>query len=102
MPEHVFVLKCSKDVCQERMVELEGTPQYQPSSILGQLIREYNENNKSLMPFLADNLQVHEINTDDLFANSWKEVCKAIDPVVISVSFDEHSNGEASARNVVD
>ena len=26
MPKNVFMLKCSKDVCQERMVELEGTP----------------------------------------------------------------------------
>jgi len=49
------MLKCSKDVCQERMMEWEGTDRYQPSSILGQLIKEYNQNNNNLHPFLVEN-----------------------------------------------
>jgi adenylate kinase family enzyme len=33
-PSHVFALDCSKETCQERMSEKEGTDSYVPSTIL--------------------------------------------------------------------
>ena len=52
-PSRVFALECSKDLCQERMINLaQSDPSYQASSILSKRIRQYNENAKKLMPYL--------------------------------------------------
>lgn len=65
MPTHVFVLKCSKDICQERMIDLgEEHPQYVPSSILSKRIKEFHENAVELLPFLRQNTCFHEVSTD--------------------------------------
>ena len=53
LPSNVFSLKCSKDVCQERMIDLgEDHPKYVASSILSKMIKEYHDNAKDLLPFL--------------------------------------------------
>lgn len=42
-PSRVFVLECSMDLCQERMISLDPSdPRYQASAILSKRIREYN------------------------------------------------------------
>ena len=46
-PSRVFSLECSKDTCQERMINLsQSSGAYQASSILSKKIRMYNENAK--------------------------------------------------------
>jgi len=52
-PIEVFVMSCSKDICQERMFAMGEThPNYIPSSILAKKVQIYNERAKSLIPFL--------------------------------------------------
>ena len=44
VPSNVFSLQCSKDICQERMIDLgEDHPQYVASSILSKMIKEYHD-----------------------------------------------------------
>ena len=44
-PSRVFSLECSKDLCQERMMQKSQTDEsYQASAILSKRIRKYNEN----------------------------------------------------------
>ena len=44
MPTRVFILKCCKDRCQERMFKLgENHEDYIPSSILSRKISDYNK-----------------------------------------------------------
>lgn len=52
-PTKVFVLKCSKDTCQERMLELgRDHPSYLPSSILSKKIKKYHDQSGTLLPYL--------------------------------------------------
>jgi hypothetical protein len=42
LPSNVFSLECSKDICQERMIEIgEKSPKYVSSAILSQKIKAY-------------------------------------------------------------
>jgi hypothetical protein len=52
-PSKVFVLNCSKDICQERMFSIgQNSPNYVPSSILAKKIQNYYTAQKTLLPFL--------------------------------------------------
>ena len=52
VPSLVISLKCSRDMCQERMIELgQDHPKYVPSSILSKLIKQYNDESALLVPF---------------------------------------------------
>jgi len=53
-PSCVFALECSKDVCQERMINEKDVANYEASSILSKRIRMYNENCARLMPYLLE------------------------------------------------
>lgn len=46
-PSNVFSLKCSKEICQERMYDLgEGNPGYVSSAILSQKIKHFYQSAK--------------------------------------------------------
>lgn len=52
-PSEVFYLNCSKDVCQERMLEMgRDHPNYLPSSILSKKIKKFHSSAATLIPFL--------------------------------------------------
>jgi len=52
-PSRVFVLQCSKDICQERIFSLGASnPAYIPSSLLAKQIQNYNNDLKKLLPYL--------------------------------------------------
>jgi adenylate kinase family enzyme len=54
-PSNVFYVKCSKDDCQERMLEVgKDSPDYLPSSILSKKIRNFNEHAEKLLPLLRN------------------------------------------------
>jgi adenylate kinase family enzyme len=54
-PSNVFYGKCSKDDCQERMLEVgKDSPDYLPSSILSKKIRNFNEHAEKLLPLLRN------------------------------------------------
>ena len=67
-PSRVFSLECSKDTCQERMISLsQDSGAYQASSILSKKIRMYNENAKTLLPYLQSCSNLKCINTEQNF-----------------------------------
>lgn len=52
-PKDVFLLQCSKDVCQERMIALgSGAPGYLPSALLSKKIKQFKERCVTLVPYL--------------------------------------------------
>jgi hypothetical protein len=62
VPEQSFVLGCSKDACQERMLTVDqNSAGYLPSSLLSKRIGEYNKNMADLLPFLRDYCNCTEI-----------------------------------------
>lgn len=63
----------------------ESSPEYLPSSLLCQKIGQYNENLKTLKPFLMKNTVCHEINSESIFTASFNQMCSFIEPTVISV-----------------
>lgn len=88
VPSHVFLLKCEKDICQERMIDLgEDHPQYVASSILSKRIKEFHENSVQLMPFLKKNTCCSEIRTDQDIHNSLNEIFRHLNPTIINVRF---------------
>jgi adenylate kinase family enzyme len=55
VPSNVFCLSCSKDVCQERMIDLgENHPNYIASSILSKHVKEFHDNAAALIPYLKE------------------------------------------------
>jgi hypothetical protein len=58
------------------MIKLpEASPQYLPSSLLSKKIGQYNENLRELLPFLKENTEISEINTEGTFTKIFKEIC---------------------------
>ena len=85
-PSNVFVLKCSQDTSQERMIKHgEKEPGYIPSSILSQKIKKYNDACVELIPLLRQITEMHEINTESTFASSFKEMCSHVEPTIVHV-----------------
>ena len=58
---------------------------YLPSSILSKKIKKFHESAKTLLPFLRGSTNFHEINSEQTFNNSLKDLCKTIEPVVVHV-----------------
>jgi adenylate kinase family enzyme len=85
-PSEVFYVKCSKDTCQERMLEIGSTnPNYLPSSILSKKIKKFHDSAATLLPFLAKNTKFNEIDTEQTFSNSFKDISKVVEPTIIHV-----------------
>ena len=86
VPSNVFCLSCSKDVCQERMIDLgENHPNYVPSSILSKHVKEFHDNAAALMPYLKDNTNFCGISTDQDVSKSLDQIYKIIEPCIINV-----------------
>ena len=72
-PRNVFVLSCSKDLSQERMLTVpQDSDDYLPSSLLSKKIGEYNKNMVELLPFLRECTNCNEICTEEAFRISFK------------------------------
>lgn len=53
VPVNIFNLKCSKDICQERMIDLgEKHANYVPSSVLSKMIKQFYDSSVKFTPFL--------------------------------------------------
>lgn len=95
-PSHIFTLNCSKDVSQERMIDLgENHPNYISSTILSKMIAKYHEDCVELIPFLKSSNNLIEVNTSQTLEKSMEEVCKHLEPLVIHV----RPGGSADLRN---
>ena len=77
---------CSKDICQERMLEIgEKGPGYVASSILSLLIKNYTKSAKDFVPFLQSNTNFFSINTERPFDKIMEEVNSKVEPTVIHI-----------------
>ena len=64
-PTNTFYLQCSKDTCQERMLELgKDHPDYLPSAILSKKIKKFYDNAKTLVPYLKNDASFKEIDSE--------------------------------------
>jgi len=96
-PSRVFVLNCSKDICQERMFALgELHANYIPSSILAKKIQCYNERSKKLIPFLQKSCRTHVIDSEQQFSQTKKTLCSFVEPTIVHV----RSSGSDGSANV--
>ena len=87
-PSNVFYVKCSKDDCQERMLEIgKDSPYYLPSSILSKKIRNFNEHAERLLPLLKSSpTKFLELDTSSqTFAHSFNLLCKAVEPTILNL-----------------
>ena len=73
-------------------------PSYLPSSVLSQKIRDFNERNIELLPFLREETHLRVINTEQSLASSFKEMCSHVEPTIITVrsSGSDLANDEKS------
>lgn len=82
----MFLLHCSKDVSQERMIELgESNPDYMPSALLSRSIAKYNQNLKDLLTYFRAETNLHEVNTEQTFKQSFASLCAVVEPTIINV-----------------
>ena len=85
-PSHIFTLNCSKDMCQERMIDLgQDHPNYVSSSILSKKIKKYHDDCVELLPFLSSSSNLIDIDTDQPLEKSMEEVNKNLEPLVIHI-----------------
>jgi len=74
-PTNIFALKCSKDICQERLIDLgQKHPNYVSSPLLSKKIRQYHADCKELLPFLKEKANLHEVSTDQAFDKTMTEI----------------------------
>jgi hypothetical protein len=67
-------------------------PNYLPSSILSKKIKRFHDNAGKLIPFLKASTSFHEVDSEQTFVNSFKELCKVVEPTVIHVRSNGQSN----------
>jgi len=87
-PSNVFYVKCSKDVCQERMLEMgKDSPHYLSSSLLSKKIRNFNEHAEKLLPLLKSSpTKFLELDTTtQTFPQSLRELSKAVEPTILNL-----------------
>jgi adenylate kinase family enzyme len=86
LPTEVFYVKCSKDVCQERLMELEPShPSYISSTSLTQHIQHFTSSLSSLLPFLSSACSLRTVNGEETLANVLAQVFSVVEPTVIHV-----------------
>jgi len=101
-PSRVFVLNCSKDFSQERMILVpETSPRYLPSALLSKRIGKYNENLQELLPFLKDSTELSQISTEVPFQTSFKQMCSLNEPTIISVRSSGSKDASQTKHNVM-
>ena len=85
-PSEVFFLRCSKDVCQERLLEVgPESPSYIPSTILAKTIKRFYEQAAGLIPYLRNNTRFNEINAERPLSTVLKDLYQVIEPTVIHI-----------------
>jgi len=80
-PSNVFVLNCSKDFCQERMEALgKEHKNYINSGVLSQKIKEYNNEAKTLLPYLQKCANCFEVNSEQSMDKTLDDVYRQLEP----------------------
>ena len=79
-------------------------PSYLPSSVLSKKIRNFNERNIELLPFLREETNLRIINTEQTLASSFKEICSHVEPTIITVrssGSDVANDEKANIMNIL-
>lgn len=63
----------------------ENNPHYMPSALLSRSIAKYNENLVDLKKFLHAETSVCEVNTEQIFKQSFAQVIRVVEPTVVTV-----------------
>lgn len=85
-PSKVFYSKCSKDTCQERMITLgKDHSDYVSSAILSKRIKQFHDQAPTLIPYLQETTQFHEINCDQELQFVHLQIRDIIEPTVIHI-----------------
>mmetsp|Transcript_7196 Transcript_7196/g.12136 ORF Transcript_7196/g.12136 Transcript_7196/m.12136 type:complete len:360 (-) Transcript_7196:1013-2092(-) len=70
----------------------EKDPEYVSSTILSQLIKQYHQSAKDLIPFLKERSNLHVINTEQSFEKTMEDVNTYVEPCVIHIRPGANSN----------
>jgi adenylate kinase family enzyme len=85
-PSRVFYCKCSKDSCQERMINLgKNHPLYVPSAILSKRIKQFHDQSPTLIPYLQENTRFHEINCDQDLQSVHQQINNIVEPTIVHI-----------------
>jgi adenylate kinase family enzyme len=85
-PSEVFYIRCSKDICQERLLDIGADhPSYVPSAILAKQVKRFHDNSGSLLPYLSANTRFNEINGEKDLPHVLKDVYTVVEPTIIHV-----------------
>jgi adenylate kinase family enzyme len=85
-PSEVFYIRCAKDICQERLLEISSShPSYVPSALLSKQVKRFYETSAQLIAYLKKSTRFFEINGEKILPNVLKEVYSIIEPTVIHI-----------------
>lgn len=85
-PSEVFYIRCAKDICQERLLEIGSShPSYVPSALLSKQVKRFYETSAPLIAYLKKSTRFFEINGERILPNVLKEVYSVIEPTVIHI-----------------
>lgn len=85
-PARVFYCRCSKDICQERMITLgKSHPGYVSSAILSKKIKKFHDQSPTLIPLLQERTQFHEIDCDQEVKKVQDQINSIIEPTIIHI-----------------
>jgi hypothetical protein len=102
-PSEVYYLKTSKDVCQERLLEIgsEGRG-YLPSSILAKQVKRFHEQAATLLPYLRASTRFHEIDGERSLPAVLKDVFTVVEPTVIHIRTGGNAPANDLRKKIID
>lgn len=78
----------------------ESDPHYMPSALLSRSIAKYNENLVDLKKFLHAETSVCEVNTEQIFNQSFAQVKRVVEPTVVTVRCSGSDASIASKQQI--
>ena len=85
-PSHAFYLKCSKDACQERMIDIgKHSKDYISSSVLAQMGKEFHRTAPALLKFLGEHTNFHVVDAEQSLELTFKEMCTHVEPTIVHI-----------------
>ena len=102
-PSEVFYLRCSKDVCQERLLEIGSSdPRYVPSSVLAKQVKRFHSNASTLLPYLRSATSFREIDAERPVFQVLKNIYSAVEPTVIHIRTGGNSAANDLRKHIID
>jgi adenylate kinase family enzyme len=103
MPSEVFYIRCSKDACQERLLEVgKSDPNYVPSSLLSKQVKRFHENAATLLPYLRASTRFNEIDGEQPLHSVLKSVYSVVEPTVIHIRTGGNASSNELRKQIID